>query len=181
MWCTIPPNQSGISQKSSAYFFTNIRPMITENTRIEDVPSTLCQKQFFLARTNYLIRSSRFTPGETFHFRARTLNEDGEGAPSGSASLVAAASSGWGIPTNVTVTSAPPYGTTVSWTAPTDLLNGEMIRAYFLYRSENNGNSWTYLSPLSASTTSYMDNSLTVGSKYGYSWGIYKSTRRKSS
>jgi len=56
----------------------NIRPMITENTRIEDVQSTLCQKQgVFFARTMY---SGWFVPVILVVPRSRT--ETGEpGAP----------------------------------------------------------------------------------------------------
>ncbi len=118
---------------------------------------------------NYSFFSSRLTPGATFHFRVRALNADGESAPSNVVSITAAASSGAGIPTNVTVTQTSTGAAMVSWAAPTDLADGQTPFIYTIYKTDDNGQFWAREGPnLRATTFSYTDESVSYGTTYGY-------------
>ncbi len=118
---------------------------------------------------NYSFFSSRLTPGATFHFRVRALNADGESAPSNVVSITAAASSGAGIPTNVTVTQTSTGAAMVSWAAPTDLADGQTPFIYTIYKTDDNGQFWAREgSNLRATTFSYTDESVSYGTTYGY-------------
>ena len=118
---------------------------------------------------NYSFFSSRLTPGATFHFRVRALNADGESAPSNVVSITAAASSGAGIPTNVTVTQTSTGAAMVSWAAPTDLADGQTPFIYAIYKTDDNGQFWAREgSNLRATTFSYTDESVSYGTTYGY-------------
>ncbi len=118
---------------------------------------------------NYSFFSSRLTPGATFHFRVRALNADGESAPSNVVSITAAASSGAGIPTNVTVTQTSTGAAMVSWEAPTDLADGQTPFIYTIYKTDDNGQFWAREgSNLRATTFSYTDESVSYGTTYGY-------------
>ena len=114
--------------------------------------------------------SSRLTPGETFHFRVRAVNSDGEGSPSDEVMGTAVVASGIGTPTNVMATQTSLSGITVSWNAPTDLSQGQSVGGYAVYRSDDGGDFWTSIADPAPNQFTYSDtdNALTVGTTYSY-------------
>jgi len=134
--------------------------------QVEQVPSTVDGEEYY---EHY---SSLLTPNSTFYYRVRSINADGEvSQPSNVTSIVAVASTSNGIPTNVIATQVSTSEINLSWTAPTDLGEDEIIEIYMILRSENNGNSWHIISNIwDSNQLSYIDdsNDLTIGAAYGY-------------
>ena len=120
---------------------------------------------------NFNLNSSRLTPGQTFHFRVRAVNSDGEGSPSNVA-MGTALAAGVGVATNVMATQTSSSEITVSWDAPTDLPQGATVRRYLIYRTDDNGDFWEYIGVVASAgvfTYTDSDNSLTLNTTYGYS------------
>ncbi len=113
--------------------------------------------------------SSLLTPGEEFYYRIKVVNaDDVESPPSAVVTVTAVARSGTGIPTGVTATKNTGTSIDVAWTAPTDLPSGRTVMNYYVFRSNNDGDSWTLDSQVGASTLMITDTGLDTNTCYGY-------------
>ncbi len=113
--------------------------------------------------------SSLLTPGEEFYYRIKVVNaDDVESPPSAVVTVTAVARSGTGIPTGVTATKNTGTSIDVAWVAPTDLPSGRTVMNYYVFRSNNDGDSWTLDSQVGASTLMITDTGLDTNTCYGY-------------
>jgi len=80
--------------------------------------------------------------------------------------LTAVARSGTSIPTNVMATKQTASSIRVSWTAPTDVPQGETISEYTIFRTANDGDSWTNIGRNTVLT--YTSSSLDANTCYGF-------------
>jgi len=134
----------------------------------------------------YTQRSNLLTPGQTFYYRLKTVSTGGTSAPSDVVSFTAVARSGTSIPTNVMATKQTASSIRVSWTAPTDVPQGETlithtnglqlvptdvpqgetISEYTIFRTANDGDSWTNIGRNTVLT--YTSSSLDANTCYGF-------------
>ena len=161
LYWDVPSNNGG-----SAITGYNIQ-WSTDGTSWNDLIGKVTVSHF----PEFYFRSSRLTPGQTFHFRVSAVNSDGEGSYSNIATGTAVSDPGIrGTPTNVIATQSSPSQITIAWGPPTDLLEGQTVTAYSVFRTDDNGDYWEFIGQNAPSQLNYIDtdHSLSVGTTYGY-------------